>query len=192
MNLDLSQFVPAFLEESMEGLDLIESSLLHLDEGDSDALNAIFRAAHSIKGGAGTFGFADVVGLTHLVETLLDELRSHERVLEQPLVDLLLQSTDCIRVMLSKGKEAGAEEYARQDQISQQLLAVLSSWAHASEDAAANTSPPADSASDRPRQPERQGWHIDFLPKPELLQSGNDPVYLINALCSGSMISDTQ
>ena len=42
MSLDLSQFVPAFLEESMEGLDLIESSLLHLDEGDSDTLNAIF------------------------------------------------------------------------------------------------------------------------------------------------------
>ena len=183
MSLDLSQFVPAFLEESMEGLDLIESSLLHLDEGDSDTLNAIFRAAHSIKGGAGTFGFADVVGLTHLVETLLDELRSNERALEQPLIDLLLQSTDCIRVMLSKGKDADADDHARRDQISQQLLAVLSPQDAAPSEAAENTALP-ETASDNSPQTELQGWHIDFLPKPELLQSGNDPVYLINALRS--------
>jgi len=76
MSIDLSQFIPTFLEESVEGLELMESSLLELDqESDSETINSIFRAAHSIKGGAGTFGFNDVTEFTHLVETLLDEMR---------------------------------------------------------------------------------------------------------------------
>ncbi|MET0312108.1 MAG: Hpt domain-containing protein, partial [Burkholderiaceae bacterium] len=77
---DLTQFYQVFFEEASENLANMEQLLLRLDTGapgDED-LNAIFRCAHSIKGGAATFGFHDVADLTHVMETLLDRLRRHE------------------------------------------------------------------------------------------------------------------
>ena len=73
MSIDLSQFFEVFFEESFEGLDAMESELLNLTPGeaDSETLNTIFRAAHSIKGGSGTFGFTSVSDFTHVLETLL-------------------------------------------------------------------------------------------------------------------------
>ena len=75
--IDLSQFYQVFFEEAGENLESMEQMLLNLDLGDPDdeQLNAIFRCAHSVKGGAATFGFADVAELTHQMETLLDRLR---------------------------------------------------------------------------------------------------------------------
>ena len=81
----------------------MESSLLALDltEVDAETINSIFRAAHSIKGGAGTFGFMQVSGFTHVVETLLDEIRSGDRDIKQEHVDLFLICVDCLRGLLS-------------------------------------------------------------------------------------------
>src|SRR3954462_7941799 len=78
MTIDLTQFHEAFFEESFEALDSMEAALLRLDVGapDPEGVNTIFRVAHSIKGGAGMFGFTDVASFTHTLETLLDELRS--------------------------------------------------------------------------------------------------------------------
>ena len=81
MSIDLSQFREVFFEESFEGLAVMESHLLILDATDTEALHAIFRAAHSIKGGAGMFNFKSIVEFTHIVETLLDELRSGKRAI---------------------------------------------------------------------------------------------------------------
>ena len=100
MSLDLSQFIPTFLEESFEGLELMESSLLNLEQGDDETINSIFRAAHSIKGGAGTFGFGHVTDFTHLVETLLDEMRDGRREINNEEVEVLLASVDCMRLMI--------------------------------------------------------------------------------------------
>jgi two-component system chemotaxis sensor kinase CheA len=100
MSVDLTQFIPSFLEESFEGLELMESSLLNLEQGDDETINSIFRAAHSIKGGAGTFGFNHVTEFTHLVETLLDEMRDGRRNIEQDDVELLLESVDCMRLLI--------------------------------------------------------------------------------------------
>lgn len=79
MQIDLSQFFDIFFEEAEEHLATLESVLLALDidAPDAEALNAIFRAAHSIKGGAGTFGFTDLINVTHQLETLLDAVRKH-------------------------------------------------------------------------------------------------------------------
>ena len=79
-NFDLTQFYEIFFEEAGENLDQMEQMLLQLDleNADDEELNAIFRCAHSIKGGAATFGFADVAELTHQMESLLDKLRRHE------------------------------------------------------------------------------------------------------------------
>ena len=80
MSIDLSQFFQIFFEEAAEHLSTMETLLLALDVANPsmDDLNAIFRSAHSIKGGAGTFGFTDMTGVTHVLETLLDKLRKQE------------------------------------------------------------------------------------------------------------------
>ena len=81
MSIDMAQFHQVFFEESFEGLDAMETGLLALDPGNADKeeLNTIFRAAHSIKGGSGTFGFSQVSDFTHVMETLLDEMRDGRR-----------------------------------------------------------------------------------------------------------------
>ncbi|MEE9397245.1 MAG: Hpt domain-containing protein, partial [Methylococcales bacterium] len=103
MSIDLAQFHQVFFEESFEGLDAMETGLLDLDTGDVDSeeINTIFRAAHSIKGGAGTFGFMEVSNFTHVMETLLDEMRDGRRQVTQPTVDVLLKSVDFLREMLT-------------------------------------------------------------------------------------------
>ncbi|TNF59501.1 MAG: chemotaxis protein CheA [Burkholderiales bacterium] len=103
-NIDLSQFYQIFFEEAGENLDQMEQMLLQLDleQADDEELNAIFRCAHSIKGGAATFGFADVAELTHQMESLLDKLRRHELAPTAPMVDVLLESSDALRLLLAR------------------------------------------------------------------------------------------
>jgi len=109
--IDLSQFYQVFFEEAGENLDLMEQLLLALDiqSADDEELNAIFRCAHSIKGGAATFGFADVAELTHQMETLLDKLRRHELAPTAAMVDVLLQSGDALRAQLARHQGAGGD-----------------------------------------------------------------------------------
>src|SRR6185295_176212 len=97
--IDLSQFYQVFFEEAGENLDRMEAQLLEIDiaAADDEELNSIFRCAHSVKGGAATFGFADVAELTHQMETLLDKLRRHELTPTAAMVDVLLQSGDALR-----------------------------------------------------------------------------------------------
>ncbi len=102
MAIDLEQFHQVFFEESLEGLDIMEQTLLGIDTAgaDAEAINTIFRAAHSIKGGSGTFGFTAITEFTHVAETLLDEIRDNKRQLTTEIVELLLQSSDCLRNMI--------------------------------------------------------------------------------------------
>jgi two-component system chemotaxis sensor kinase CheA len=103
-NFDLTQFYQIFFEEAGENLDQMEQMLLALDltQADDEELNAIFRCAHSIKGGAATFGFADVAELTHQMESLLDKLRRHELQPSAPMIDVLLESSDALRLLLAR------------------------------------------------------------------------------------------
>lgn len=108
--IDLSQFYQVFFEEASENLDNMEQLLLNLniETADDEELNAIFRCAHSIKGGAATFGFGDVAELTHQMETLLDKLRRHELTPTSDMVDVLLQSGDALRAQLGRHQGSGA------------------------------------------------------------------------------------
>ena len=83
MSIDMSQFYQVFFEEAQEHLASMESLLLDLDVAnpDPEQLNAIFRAAHSIKGSSGTFGFTDLQDVTHILENLLDRIRKSELAL---------------------------------------------------------------------------------------------------------------
>ena len=108
-DFDLTQFYQIFFEEAGENLDQMEQMLLDLDpaETDDEELNGIFRCAHSIKGGAATFGFSDVAELTHQMESLLDKLRRHELGLIPPMVDALLESADASRSLLARHQAGG-------------------------------------------------------------------------------------
>ncbi len=111
-DFDLTQFYQIFFEEAAENLDQMEQMLLNLDleAANDEELNGIFRCAHSIKGGAATFGFADVAELTHQMESLLDRLRRHELRLIAPMVDVLLESADASRSLLARHQAGGQGE----------------------------------------------------------------------------------
>ena len=110
--IDLSQFYQVFFEEAGENLDRMEQQLLAIDieAADDEELNSIFRCAHSVKGGAATFGFSDVAELTHQMETLLDRLRRRELAPTTPMVDVLLQAGDALRSQLARHQGAGGDE----------------------------------------------------------------------------------
>jgi two-component system chemotaxis sensor kinase CheA len=107
--IDLSQFFQVFFEEAGENLDTMEQMLLALDiaNADDEELNAIFRCAHSVKGGAATFGFSDVAELTHEMETLLDKLRRRELAPTSAMVDVLLASGDVLKAQLARHQGNG-------------------------------------------------------------------------------------
>lgn len=103
MKVDLGEFVGIFVEEAREHLDAMESLLLALSPNrvDGEMLNALFRAAHSIKGGAATFGLDEVAGLAHVAESLLDRLRDQRLALSADIVDALLVATDVMRAQIA-------------------------------------------------------------------------------------------
>jgi len=173
MSMDLQRFHATFFEESREGLDAMESGLLALESGQQDAeiINSVFRAAHSIKGGAGTFGFDAIAGLTHVLETLLDELRAGKRALEPVAVDAMLASVDVLRALLREAEHGQPADPAAVAAIKTRLEAILSGQAA-----------PAAAAAATPSEPEPEAWQIAFVPSPSLFMSGNDPLRIIREL----------
>ncbi len=177
MSIDLERFHQTFFEESFEGLQAMEAALLGLDPGapDAETINTIFRAAHSIKGGAGTFGFSAIAEFTHVLETLLDEVRSGERQPSQELIDLVLQSVDVLRDMLESARDGS--ELSSAGPVHDALQAMLRGESTAAADAPmAQPVPPAVSTDGR------AAWRIDFRPKPEMMLYGNDPLRILKEL----------
>ncbi len=115
MSIDMSQFYQVFFDEAAEHLVSMESLLLalDLDAPDADQLNAIFRAAHSIKGGSGTFGFTDMADVTHVLETLLDRIRKNEIPLTHDMVDAFLQAGDVLRGLLEAHQHGNIADESR-------------------------------------------------------------------------------
>lgn len=116
MTIDMSQFYEVFFDEAEELLAEAERLLLgiQIDDPDPEELNAIFRAAHSIKGGAATFGFMDMTEITHVLENLLDKIRKNEMALTAEHVDAFLAAKDVLKMELD-GHRLGAE--VDQDQV---------------------------------------------------------------------------
>lgn len=113
MSMDITDFYQTFFDEADELLADMEQHLLDLvpEAPDSEQLNAIFRAAHSIKGGAGTFGFTILQETTHLMENLLDEARRGEMQLNTDIINLFLETKDIMQEQLDAYKSS-AEPYA--------------------------------------------------------------------------------
>ncbi|MEI4517623.1 MULTISPECIES: chemotaxis protein CheA [unclassified Stenotrophomonas] len=173
MSMDLQRFHATFFEESREGLDAMEAGLLALESGqqDPEIINSVFRAAHSIKGGAGTFGFDAIAALTHVLETLLDELRAGKRALEAAAVDAMLSSVDVLRALLREAEHGQPADPQAVAAVKARLEAVLSGQAPSA------AAPVAAKVDDTP-----EAWQIGFVPAPSLFMSGNDPLRIIREL----------
>ena len=127
MAVDMSQFYEVFFDEAEELLAEAEHLLLNvsIEAPDNEELNAIFRAAHSIKGGAATFGFSDMTEITHVLENLLDKIRKHELALTSEHVDAFLAAKDVLQMEVA-GHRNGAD--VNQEQVSdvKMMLQTLS------------------------------------------------------------------
>ena len=174
MSIDISQFLQTFYEESFEGLDIMEKELLNLDVGaaDIETVNTIFRAAHSIKGGSGTFGLNAVASYTHVMETLLDEMRSGKRSVTQEAVNILLRSVDVLREMLLALRENRELDTDGIADSHKQLTDLLNSSGKTAE---VKTAVTATAVS---------GWAIKFRPHLGMLTTGNDPVRMLREVAA--------
>lgn len=172
MSMDMQRFHATFFEESREGLEAMEAGLLSLEQGsrDDDLINSIFRAAHSIKGGAATFGFEAVASFTHLLETLLDEFRSGKRALDAESIDAMLASVDVLRELLAEAEHGQAADLGMVQAMQARLNAILSGQ-------------PAPKATAKAAVEEvPDAWQIGFVPAPSMFMSGNDPLRIIREL----------
>ncbi|ARU57583.1 chemotaxis signal transduction histidine kinase CheA [Oleiphilus messinensis] len=195
MGIDLSQFHQVFFEESLEGLDVMESALLDIDlqSYDDETINEIFRAAHSIKGGAGTFGFSAVAEFTHVLETLLDQIRSGDRPLLQEHVDLFLQSVDCVRRMIQALQSGDSDQNDEADELKIQFEKILSgaSASNAPQDITQTPGNEVGGAASEELKAEEELkaqsgqpdiWKIFFKPDPDILKTGNEPLRMFREL----------
>lgn len=191
----LDQLKQTFFDECSEALQQIELGLTDIrdDAGSEDTINAVFRSVHSIKGGAGIFGFEDLVKFAHVFETVLDGMRSGKLAATPEIVDTLLQANDVLSDLVSMSRSGkaippnfGAESHTALEHI-----------LHANSDGepAENDSPaPADfdgldfvpvriddfdAAADENAERE---YKIVFRPKPNLLKNANEPLYILREL----------
>jgi two-component system, chemotaxis family, sensor kinase CheA len=179
LDLEMAEIAKVFFQESREGLDVMESGLLALNAtADSESINTIFRAAHSIKGGSATFGFAEVASFTHGVETLLDEMRNGVRPVTAEAIQTLLQSCDCLREMMTATEAEQPLDQARIASLNSDLAHILGERAP---EAAAPRATPAAVPAAAPTNAEA-GWHIVFEPVADLLRLRNEPARMFSEL----------
>jgi two-component system chemotaxis sensor kinase CheA len=153
MAIDLSRFIATFFDEAQEHLESIEERVMTLGGGgkdDPEVLNAIFRAAHSIKGGSGTFGFTQLSEATHEMETLFDSLRKGRGRSDDALVRLLLDACDAFKAHLERLKGGDRSADASMDEIRERLAGFQAAEAAG---AAKRAKPPAPPAKKKPVAP---------------------------------------
>ncbi len=187
MTINMAEVQALFFEESFENLDLMESGLLDFDVGavNKELVNSIFRAAHSIKGGAGIFKFQQVITFAHTVEALLDEMRNDEHVITQSIIDLLLRSVDVLRMMLSALQEGAAHDNDEAHACLVEVRGILKTPLQEMPiEEGMTTSTPATNTSNVTVKttPQIKNWYINFKPLPHLLQTGNEPINLFREL----------
>jgi len=175
----METFRQTYLEESFEGLDIMEAGLLDLEPGtpDTDKINEIFRAAHSIKGGSGTFGFNEIIDFTHVLETLLDEMRDGRRNVTQEATDTMLQAVDVLRDMMTRLQNHEEIDEAKAAEVQADMERILNggSEAAASSDDSVDNSPSNQAGGSGE-------WKIEVIPEPDLLQTGNEPIRIFREL----------
>jgi two-component system chemotaxis sensor kinase CheA len=164
MALDMSQFYQVFFEEAAEHLSNMETMLLELDihNPDPEQLNAIFRAAHSIKGSAGTFGFNDLTEVTHILENLLDRIRKGELAIREDMIDAFLDADDILKTMLGAHRGECAADPQSVAEICARLRNLTSNDSTAPAPAAAQP-PAAENTPAAPLPATACGYDLRFI-----------------------------
>lgn len=175
----LAQFRKTYFEECAELLDALQSNLdlLSNGSGDEETLNAIFRAVHSIKGGAGAFSLNELVAFSHVFESLLDAMREQKISATQDVTQMLLRASDALAdfVNAARNEQPLATDFAA-DIVNAMEEALLGA-----------SDPHAPSVQSRPAPDgadvsgERR-YRIAFTPHTEMLQKANEPLLLIRQL----------
>ncbi|MGV2288320.1 chemotaxis protein CheA [Trinickia sp. YCB016] len=145
MTLDITQFYQTFFDEADELLAQMEQLLLNLDIGapDPEDLAAIFRAAHSIKGGAATFGFTALTETTHILESLLDRARNNEITLRKDMVDTFLETKDVLADQLAAYRASAEPDAAAAAEVCAKLERLNAESGDAAAPAAPEPAPAA-------------------------------------------------
>ena len=174
MTVDMSQFYEVFFDEATELLAEKERLLLSVDIAapDSEDLNAIFRTAHSIKGGAATFGFTDITEVTHILESLLDRIRTGEMALTAEHVDAFLAAKDVLAMLIDGHRHGSQVDQAEVERISKLLNALSAQGSQPATGVQQKTEPVADaqpqaSISVPQLKPGMQHFRIELPVTPE-------------------------
>ncbi len=198
MNIDVTMFHQAFFDEAEDLLSDLEGHLLRLEETpeEQELLHTIFRCAHSIKGGSATFGFTEIAQFTHVLETLLDKVRNGQVPVTRSLTQVLFESLDQMKALLAaaRGEVASAPD-------SKELMARIEAAMTGNDGGAApNAAPQAQSEGDSLSDPNGQWgvwsvarrYQLRFVPGPDTLRQGNDPIRLLHQLAqAGEILSLT-
>ncbi|MRV75304.1 chemotaxis protein CheA [Duganella sp. FT92W] len=191
MDLDLA--LQTFILESRELLEDMENALLNAEQaGGHESVHAIFRAAHTIKGSAGLFGLDHIVAFTHVVESLLDDVRDGKLAMTDELIVLLLSCCDHLSGMINAIDAGQTEPDPDMQAAGAPLLVQLRAYMGESE----QTSHGAQSASALVAEPEHPGverigepgggssdaWHLSLRFGPDVLRDGMDPLSFIRYL----------
>ncbi len=184
----MEEFLTIFFQECDERLGELQDNLALLVDGDWDeeTLNAAFRAVHSVKGGAGAFGLDELVEFTHIFETLMDRIRSHDVEPTDKVCQILLRASDMMSALIESAQ--GNLEPNRDAKV--QLMKELAELAgvDAPEATEAPAAAPAEAPAAAAEEAEEEfvetfrDIEIDFHPGPDFVRSGHDPLKFIRAL----------
>ncbi len=182
MSINLDQAQQTFIVEARELLQVMEQSLLQLESepGDQDAIGAIFRAAHTIKGSAGLFGLKPVVSFTHIVEDVLDRLRDSSVAVDATLIAVLLKCGDhmleLIEVVASRGEALQPAALEREAALREALSA------YQAPDQVADTAAQRTEAAACTDTPAEVLWHISLRFGVDVFRNGMDPLSFLRYL----------
>lgn len=192
MNID--EALHTFIAESRELLQNMEDALLRIEQSpdDEELINAIFRAAHTIKGSAGLFGLDDIVAFTHVAESALDRVRNGELRIEGELVAVLLSSCDHLVVLIEHLAAGGGEPTAEIQEKSKAIVTGLNEFLGESAAKVTNVAVQAerqDYTSEGGGEIETDLWHISLRFGLDVLRNGMDPLSFIRYM---STLGDIQ
>ncbi|MBX4860566.1 chemotaxis protein CheA [Rhizobium sophorae] len=203
--MDMNEIKEIFFQECEEQLAELESGLLKMNDGDRDpeTVNAVFRAVHSIKGGAGAFGLDDLVAFAHVFETTLDCVRSNKLEPNQDVLKVMLKSADVLADLTNAARDGGSVDESRSRGLVKELEALAngelpspsaSVEAPAPKAAPAPTPKPTDDSGFQPvpfsfddfgGEDDAGGmptYEVIFKPRYELYSKGNDATLLLRDL----------
>ncbi|WP_240221441.1 chemotaxis protein CheA [Rheinheimera hassiensis] len=193
--MNMEQAFQTFLAESAELLQDMEDKLLGLEncEDATESVNSIFRAVHTIKGSAGLFGLDDIVAFTHVVESVLDDVRSGSFVLDEQLINLLLQCKDYIGKMVDSIEGESVLMTAEDLQLQQALTNTLSGYLNKVHSTSPATMLVGINETDDYQSVSviesditiaNENWHISVYFGVDVLRSGMDPLSFLRYLAT--------